>query len=180
MKQGFIRGVVLGSRGRSPHETPLRQDVLFPLCRLLKCVIAMDADKEGSQKGPEGPIALECALTVWKYKLFAVCSAIFMVKLQFRQSGGWQLQYGEKLYVETVSWIFVVCFVYPYTDMCLFCMLSTFPESCGKIPQITRVWFRTHDPCNSRAMSHQLDYQDCPVARGSSNPVFWCILFKAI
>ena len=32
---------------------------------------------------------------------------------------------------------------------------------------------RTHDPCNPRAVSYQLDYQDCPVARGSSNPMFW-------
>ena len=31
---------------------------------------------------------------------------------------------------------------------------------------------RTHDPCNSRAMSYQLDHRDCPVARGSSNPMF--------
>ena len=26
---------------------------------------------------------------------------------------------------------------------------------------------RTHDPCNSRAVSYQLDYRGCPVARGS-------------
>ena len=31
---------------------------------------------------------------------------------------------------------------------------------------------RTHDPGNSRAVSYQLDYRGCPVARGSSNPMF--------
>ena len=30
-----------------------------------------------------------------------------------------------------------------------------------------------NDPCNFRAVSYQLDYRDCPVARGSSNLVFW-------
>ena len=30
-----------------------------------------------------------------------------------------------------------------------------------------------HDPCNSRALSDQLDHQDCPVDRGSLNPMFY-------
>ena len=32
---------------------------------------------------------------------------------------------------------------------------------------------QTHDLCNSRAVSYQLDNQDCPVAWGSSNPMCW-------
>ena len=31
---------------------------------------------------------------------------------------------------------------------------------------------RTHDLCNSRAVSYQLDHRDCPVARGSLSPMF--------
>ena len=31
---------------------------------------------------------------------------------------------------------------------------------------------RTHNLCNSRAVSYQLDHRDCPVARGSSNLIF--------
>ena len=49
-----------------------------------------------------------------------------------------------------------------------------FPESCEEISQAYYSGgIRTHDPCNSRAVSYQLDYRDCPVARGSSNPMFW-------
>ena len=49
-----------------------------------------------------------------------------------------------------------------------------FPESCEKISQAYYSdGIQTHDPCNSRAVSYQLDYRDCPVARGSSNPMFW-------
>ena len=51
---------------------------------------------------------------------------------------------------------------------------STFPESCEKISQACYSGvIRTHDPCNSRAVSYQLDYRGCPVARGSLNPMFW-------
>ena len=43
-----------------------------------------------------------------------------------------------------------------------------FPESCEKISQACYSGgIRTHDPCNSRAVSYQLDYRGCPVARGS-------------
>ena len=49
-----------------------------------------------------------------------------------------------------------------------------FPESCEQISQACYSGgIRTNDPCNSRAVSYQLDYRGCPVARGSSNPMFW-------
>ena len=56
------------------------------------------------------------------------------------------------------------------------CMLALytqyFPESCEKKSQAYYLGgIRTHDPCNSRAVSCQLDYRGCPVARGSLNPV---------
>ena len=35
------------------------------------------------------------------------------------------------------------------------------------------VGIRTHDLCNSGAVSYQLDYRDCPVSRVSLNPMFW-------
>ena len=42
--------------------------------------------------------------------------------------------------------------------------------SCEKISQACYSGrIRTHDPCNSRAVSYQLDYRGCPAARGSSN-----------
>ena len=44
------------------------------------------------------------------------------------------------------------------------------------VKQISQAYYsggiRTHNLCNSRAVSYQLDYRDCPVARGSSNPMF--------
>ena len=44
------------------------------------------------------------------------------------------------------------------------------PESCDKISQAYYLGgIRTHNPCNFRAVFCQLDYQDCPVARGGSN-----------
>ena len=49
-----------------------------------------------------------------------------------------------------------------------------FPESCEK--KTSQACYsggiRTHDPCNSRAVSHQLDYRGCLVARGSLNAMF--------
>ena len=41
----------------------------------------------------------------------------------------------------------------------------------NKSPAYFSGWIPTHDPCNSRAVSYQLDCRDCPVARGSSNPI---------
>ena len=44
-----------------------------------------------------------------------------------------------------------------------------FPESCEQISRACySVGVRTHYmyPCNSRAVSYQLDYRDCPAARG--------------
>ena len=59
------------------------------------------------------------------------------------------------------------CGLYPYTDVCMHCILSTLSQAyySGGI--------RTPDPCNSRAVSYQLDYRDCWLARGSSNHMFW-------
>ena len=50
-------------------------------------------------------------------------------------------------------------------------MFSTYPSSVKKKSQAYySSGIRTHDLCNSRAVSYQLDHRDCPVARGSSNP----------
>ena len=47
-----------------------------------------------------------------------------------------------------------------------------FPEFCDKISQACYSGgIRTHVPCNSRAVSYQLDYRGCSVARGSLNPM---------
>ena len=54
-----------------------------------------------------------------------------------RQYRAWQQ------YVSVFSFGF-----YPYTNVCVSTVYS------GGI--------RTHDPCNSRAVSYQLDYRDCP------------------
>ena len=60
---------------------------------------------------------------------------------------------------------------YPYTDVFLALYTQYFLESCEKISQACYSGgIRTHDPCNSRAVSYQLDYRGCPAARGSSNP----------
>ena len=58
---------------------------------------------------------------------------------------------------------------------CVLALLTQyFPESCEKISQACySSGIRTHDPCNSRAVSYQLDYRGCPVARGSLNPLFY-------
>ena len=49
-----------------------------------------------------------------------------------------------------------------------------FPEPCEQISQAcSSGGIRTHDSCNSRAVSYQLDYGGCQVARGSSNPTFF-------
>ena len=56
--------------------------------------------------------------------------------------------------------------------MCVSTVYS--PESCEQISQACySVGIRTHDPCNSRAVCHQLDYRGSLVARSSSNPMFW-------
>ena len=67
----------------------------------------------------------------------------------------------------------LILFLYPYTDVCIkHCIQCT----CT-VKQISQACYsgrnRTHDPCNSRAVSYQLDYRGCPAARGSSNPMFW-------
>ena len=59
--------------------------------------------------------------------------------------------------------------------MCLHALLTRyFPESCEKIAQACYSGgIRTHNSCNSRAVSYQLDYRGGRPARGSSNPMFW-------
>ena len=47
------------------------------------------------------------------------------------------------------------------------------PELCGKkLHAYYSGGIRTKELCNYRAVSYQLDYRDCPVARGSMNPIF--------
>ena len=66
---------------------------------------------------------------------------------------------------------------YPYSSMCVFALHTQyFPELCGKKTHTkTKAYYssgtRTHDLCNSRTVSYYR-HRDCPVARGSSNPVF--------
>ena len=50
--------------------------------------------------------------------------------------------------------------------MCVALYTQYFPESCEKKSQaFYSGGIRTHDLCNSRAVSYQLDHRDCPVAR---------------
>ncbi len=51
---------------------------------------------------------------------------------------------------------------------------------CQKITGILLGWDSNPRPCNSIAMSYQLDHQDCPVARGSSNPILFTELGKVL
>ena len=63
--------------------------------------------------------------------------------------------------------------IFGYTHTCVSTVYSVLSKSCEKISQAyTSGGIRTHDPCNSRAVSYQLDYRGCPAARGSSNPLF--------
>ena len=60
-----------------------------------------------------------------------------------------------------------------YTVVCQHCILSAFLSPVKKISQAYYSGgIQNHDLCNSRAVSYQLDYRDCPVAGGSSNPMF--------
>ena len=66
-------------------------------------------------------------------------------------------------------WIFPIhrCVLAPFTQYFP-------PESWEKnITGMLLGWGLNHDPCNSRAVSYQLDYRGCAVARRSSNPSFW-------
>ena len=71
------------------------------------------------------------------------------------------------------NWIeYSFCF-FTHTPMCVSTVYSVLPESCEKISQACYSGgIRTHNPYNSRAVSYQLGYRDCPVARGSLNPMF--------
>ena len=54
----------------------------------------------------------------------------------------------------------------------LLALHGTFPSPVKKISQAYYSGgIQTHDPYNSRAVSYQLDNQDCPVARGSLNSI---------
>ena len=65
--------------------------------------------------------------------------------------------------IKSISFVFLT-----HTPMCVSTCTQYFPESCEKISQVCYSGgIRTHDPRNSRAVSYQLDYRDCPVARGS-------------
>ena len=60
----------------------------------------------------------------------------------------------------------LILFLYPYTDVCIkHCIQCT----CT-VKQISQACYsgrnRTHDPCNSRAVSYQLDYRVL-------NPMLW-------
>ena len=76
------------------------------------------------------------------------------------------------IYVKFTSGIKNISFVFLPIHRCVLALYTQyFPESCEKISQACDSGgIRTHDPCNSRAVSYQLDYRGCPVARGSSNP----------
>ena len=70
--------------------------------------------------------------------------------------------------------IYIVFFLYPYTPMCVSTVSSVLSRVL--LTNITGILLRLDSnprPCNSRAVSHQLDYRGCPAARGSSNPMFW-------
>ena len=57
--------------------------------------------------------------------------------------------------------------------MCVALYTQYFPRVLWKKSQaFYSGGIRTHDPCNSRAVSYQLDHRDCPVARGGSNKDF--------
>ena len=68
----------------------------------------------------------------------------------------------------------ILIMVFTHTHMCVSTVYSVLsPESCEQMSQACYSGgIRTHDPCNSRAVSYQLDYRGCPVARGSSTPMF--------
>ena len=62
----------------------------------------------------------------------------------------------------------IFLFFYPYTDVCLHCILGSFLSHGEKnITGIALGGIRTNDPCKSRVVSYQLDYRDCMIARGS-------------
>ena len=82
------------------------------------------------------------------------------------RSGTCLIQHCESLFTSVFSFLLGLT----HTPMCV---ISTFPESCEKRSQAYYLGgIRTHKPCNSRTVSYQLDYWDCPVARGRSNLFF--------
>ena len=77
--------------------------------------------------------------------------------------------------VKTLMIDFLTNFLVLPMQRCVFALYTQyFPEPCEQISQAyDSSGIRTHDPCNSRAVSYQLDYRGCPVARGSLSPMFW-------
>ena len=85
----------------------------------------------------------------------------------------------EKKHIEIVQffkrWKIAFNFVFSHiepTYVCKHCTLSTLPNSVKKISGILLGWDSNPWPLPFRAVSYQLDHRDCPVARGSSNPIF--------
>ena len=68
-------------------------------------------------------------------------------------------------YTESIKTLLILFL--PHTHR-LLAVLNTSPSSVKKNHPYYLGGIRTHDLCNSRAVSYQLDYRDCPVARGSS------------
>ena len=66
-------------------------------------------------------------------------------------------------------------FGYTYTPMCdKHCILGTFPSHVNKVSQAHYSGgIQSHDPCNSRAVSYQLDYRLTIKVFPSNNTGFW-------
>ena len=72
------------------------------------------------------------------------------------------------------TWVGALIWIVPIHRCVLELYTQYLPESCEKISQAyysDGIW--THNPRNSRAVSYQLDYRGCPLARDSFNPMFW-------
>ena len=76
---------------------------------------------------------------------------------------------SSKTLIQPLSYNYGFQRFYPYTLMCVSTVYSVLSRALWKKKSqacyLGGIW--THDLCNSRAVSYQLDHWDCPVARGS-------------
>ena len=138
----------------------------------LQCVLHIQCSYRMAHVCPCGPVAfVRSASPVCPLVLMfnSMRVSTYLSKVQWKSIP----KKWSRMLERMVSQSSLFIWVFTHEPMCVSTVYSVL-SCCEQISQACYSGgIRTHDLCNFWAVSYQLHYRGCPVARGSSNPKFW-------